>query len=58
MGVVQGLLDGCSNKEIAEHLHLSVATVKFHLHSIYQKIGTTSRAKAWRMLSVRHQASQ
>ena len=45
MGVVQGLLDGCSNKEIAEHLHLSVATVKFHLHSIYQKIGTTSRGK-------------
>lgn len=58
MGVVQGLLDGCSNKEIADSLHLSVATVKFHLHSIYQKLGTTSRAKAWRMLSVRHQASQ
>lgn len=45
IGVVQGLLDGYSNKEIADRLHLSVATVKFHLHSIYQKIGTTSRGK-------------
>jgi len=45
IGVVQGLLDGYSNKEIADRLHLSVATVKFHLHNIYQKIGTTSRGK-------------
>lgn len=58
MGVVQGLLDGCSNKEIAEHLHLSVATVKFHVHSIYQKLGATSRSKAVHLLNSLHRASK
>ena len=36
--------DGHSNKEIAGVLHLSLATVKTKLHSIFQKLGVKSRA--------------
>ena len=32
-----------SNLEIAEYLHISVNTVKFHLSNIYQKVGVTNR---------------
>ena len=34
---------GKSNQEIAEYLHISVNTVKFHLSGIYQKVGVTNR---------------
>ena len=30
-------------EEIAEYLHISVNTVKFHLSNIYQKVGVTNR---------------
>jgi DNA-binding CsgD family transcriptional regulator len=37
---------GMSNREIAEHLVLSVGTVKVHTRHIYQKLGVSSRTQA------------
>jgi DNA-binding NarL/FixJ family response regulator len=34
---------GLSNKEVARELGLSDGTVKIHVHSIFQKLGTKSR---------------
>ncbi len=41
--VIPLLNKGLSNREIAEKLFVSLATVKTHLHSIYEKTGTKSR---------------
>lgn len=38
------LLDGLENKEIADRLHLSVGTVKTHVHSVLRKTRSKSRA--------------
>jgi len=43
--VVQLLLRGMTNDEIAVELDLSTYTVKDHLKSIFRKIGTRSRAE-------------
>ena len=40
------LAQGLSNKEIAEHLYLSVATVKYHVRLLLSKLGAGSRAEA------------
>ncbi|WP_373090342.1 LuxR C-terminal-related transcriptional regulator [Zhongshania sp.] len=37
---------GLDNNQIAEDLKLSVATVKWHLHNIFQKIGVRTRTAA------------
>ncbi len=37
---------GLSNKEIAQKLHISVRTVKFHMTNIYGKLGVDSRTQA------------
>ena len=34
---------GLSNKEVARELGISGGTVKIHMHSIFQKLGTKSR---------------
>jgi NarL family two-component system response regulator LiaR len=44
--VLKLLVDGCSNAEIAERLHVTVATVKFHVGSILSKLGAANRAEA------------
>ncbi|WP_170128184.1 response regulator transcription factor [Alkalibaculum bacchi] len=36
---------GLNNKEIAEMMFVSEATVKFHLKSIYKKLGIRSRVQ-------------
>lgn len=36
---------GAANKEIAAELHLSVATIKNHVHSVLRKLGVGSRAQ-------------
>jgi ATP/maltotriose-dependent transcriptional regulator MalT len=41
--VIPLLNQGLSNREIAQKLFVSLATVKTHLHSIYEKTGTKSR---------------
>jgi two-component system, NarL family, nitrate/nitrite response regulator NarL len=38
--------DGSSTPEIAGRLHLSAATVKTHLQSVYDKLGVTDRTSA------------
>lgn len=44
--VLQQLSKGYSNKEIADHLFISVHTVRAHLRSIYDKLHVRSRAEA------------
>jgi len=46
---VLGLVaQGLSNSQIAETLHLSESTVKFHLQNIFQKLAVTNRTEAAR----------
>ncbi|MGD8474471.1 MAG: response regulator transcription factor, partial [Anaerolineae bacterium] len=40
------LAQGLSNKEIAERLFVSVATVKYHARVLLSKLGAQSRAEA------------
>ncbi len=44
--VLYWLTQGASNQEIAKHLYVTVATVKAHLTSIFNKLKVTSRAQA------------
>lgn len=46
--VVQQVVAGLRNKEIAKRLFISEGTVKMHLHSIYQKLGVDSRLRLTR----------
>lgn len=46
LAVLQGLLQGKSNKVIARDLSISEGTVKAHLWSIYQSLGVSSRLQA------------
>ncbi|CAN5643557.1 two component system response regulator [soil metagenome] len=39
---------GLSNPQIAETLHLSESTIKFHLQNIFQKLSVTNRTEAAR----------
>jgi len=44
--VLQLLVKGYSNAEIAEKLFLSVSTIKTHVSNLFFKLGVTSRIKA------------
>ncbi|MBZ0277053.1 MAG: response regulator transcription factor [Anaerolineae bacterium] len=44
--VIQLLVAGLSNKEIARALQVSARTVNFHLDNIYSKLGVNSRTEA------------
>ncbi len=44
--VLEMLLEGLSNKEIAAQLKISAHTVKFHISSILGKLGASSRTEA------------
>ncbi len=46
--VLQLLGEGLSNKMIADRLHISEHTVKFHVSAIYGKLGVASRTEAVR----------
>jgi DNA-binding NarL/FixJ family response regulator len=47
--VLQGLAQGLANKQIGLKLGISEHTVKFHISSIYTKLGATNRAEAMRI---------
>ncbi|MFM0213826.1 response regulator transcription factor [Paraburkholderia sediminicola] len=51
--VLAMLAEGLGNKEITRQLAISDSTVKFHLSSIFGKLGVTSRTEAV-MLGMRH----
>ena len=44
--VLAALRDGLSNKAAARRLGISPHTVKFHIESLFKKLGATSRAEA------------
>jgi LuxR family maltose regulon positive regulatory protein len=44
--ILQLLVKGCSNREIAEKLVLSEGTIKFHIHNILGKLNVNSRTQA------------
>jgi len=44
--ILEYLVEGKSNKEIAEAVHLSLDTVKSHLKNIYQKLNVCNRSQA------------
>ena len=47
--VLQQLAQGLANKQIARALSISEHTVKFHISSIYTKLGVANRAEAVRV---------
>jgi len=44
--VLQQLITGASNKEIARRLDISIHTAKFHVASIVGKLGASGRTEA------------
>ena len=46
--VLASAAEGMTNRQIAEALYISVATVKFHLANIYRKLGVSNRTAAVR----------
>ncbi len=44
------LVDGCTNREIAEQLYVSERTVKTHVTHIFQKLGVGNRTRAISLL--------
>jgi DNA-binding NarL/FixJ family response regulator len=44
--VLQLLAEGLPNKTIADSLHISEHTVKFHVNAILSKLGAQSRTEA------------
>ena len=43
--IISAVVDGCSNREIAERVHVSENTVKSHLLNIFNKSGASSRVE-------------
>jgi DNA-binding NarL/FixJ family response regulator len=43
--VIELVADGCTNKEIAQNLHLSTYTVKSHVHNILEKLSLNTRVQ-------------
>ncbi|MBV7328098.1 LuxR C-terminal-related transcriptional regulator [Chloroflexi bacterium TSY] len=52
--VLQLIVDGLTNREIAEKLIISVATVKRHVYNIYGKLGVKHRGQAIAWVRERH----
>jgi len=46
LAVLERLADGRPNRDIARDLDITVNTVKFHLASIYRKLGVENRTEA------------
>jgi LuxR family maltose regulon positive regulatory protein len=46
MEIIRLIVEGYSNKEIAQKLYISLRTVKYHTTSIYAKLGVSGRTQA------------
>ncbi len=44
--ILELLVDGLANRQIAETLYVSESTVKFHVSNIFSKLGVSSRTEA------------
>ena len=44
--VISLVVEGLTNNQIANQLHISVHTVKAHLEAIYEKFGVVNRVQA------------
>jgi DNA-binding NarL/FixJ family response regulator len=44
--VLAAIADGCTNKAIARRLNISLHTVKFHVESVFRKLGARTRTEA------------
>lgn len=44
--VLNWLIKGASNEEISRYLHVTIATIKAHLTSVFDKLGVVSRTQA------------
>ncbi len=49
--IVEYVLKGFKNKEIAKKLHISEMTVKIHIHNIFDKIGVRNRVELVKMFN-------
>jgi DNA-binding CsgD family transcriptional regulator len=48
--VVNLIAQGVTNRSVATQLHLSLNTVKAHVHNAYAKLGINSRAELTRLM--------
>jgi DNA-binding CsgD family transcriptional regulator len=48
------LSEGCSNKELAREMRVSLPTIKFHLRNLYAKLGAADRRQAIDIARSRH----
>lgn len=46
LDVLRHLSEGMRYKQIAAEMHLSVSTIRSHLHNVYGKLGVLDRAQA------------
>jgi two-component system, NarL family, response regulator LiaR len=46
IGVLELMVEGLNNQDIGERLYLSRSTVKYHISSIFAKLGVTNRSEA------------
>lgn len=56
--VLDLLVQGCSNKEIAEQLHISPRTVKQHLRTLFLRAGITQGRKRVKLATAIYQKEQ
>jgi two-component system, NarL family, nitrate/nitrite response regulator NarL len=52
--LVAGVVDGCTNSDIASQLNISAKTVKHHLTKIFSKVGVSNRLEL-ALFAVQHQ---
>ena len=56
--VLNLLVQGCSNKEIAEQLRISPRTVKQHLRTLFLRAGITAGRKRVKLATAMYQKEQ
>lgn len=54
--VLKLLADGCSYEQIGAHLFITLNTVKFHVRSIFERLGVSNRMAAARVFAERSAA--